>query len=614
MRRVLRGILSNIFKVHYNTKLKYKLMLAYSIVFTVNILIVGFTSYYNSREYMTDSEKNAAKQSMVQLHNAIDSFLEIYYNKSEIAVNNIQLQKHLSTVQRDIVDLVYTYKDINDIIKQIISEVQQPYLKNSYYFGGNIQMLLYPRNESFFYDGETVFSYDEIKNEAWNEEMIKNDTHFNWESKVIYKNLNYISINRRLIDFESMGELGVLRLLIPGERIQNIIKKSIENSDYQLLYLDKAGNVVTSYGSTITRDNEFQKQVIEYASTNRGVSEMVIDGKNYVSGVMASEMTGWKLIYVTPMDNITKRVNQITYLVIVSILVSIVLCILIALFISSFMTRRIDILVRKTNMAEEGNLIVKSVIRGNDEIGQLDKNFNRMVKQIHQLIEVEYKSKILLNHTKFELLQEQINPHLHYNTLAMIASLAKKSNQTEIYEVTKHLIDFYKGMLNKGRIISSLSAEMEMIRHYIEITKFVYSLDIEVIFEVEEDILHYYSIKLLLQPLVENAILHGIMPLKKGTIMICGRELADGIELSVSDDGTGMPEHMMSYIRNLSDHKETEKGYGLTNVIRRFHLFFGESYKIQCESAPGMGTTFVVKIPKFTEEQIKEFLQQKYLY
>lgn len=602
-----------IFRTHNNTKLKYKLMLAYSIVFTLNILIVGLTSYINSRDYMIDSEKNASKQSMVQLHNAIDSFLEIYFNKSEMVFGNIQLQKRLSTTQNDLYELVYTHKDINDILKQIISDVKRPFLKNSNYFGGNIQVLLYTNNDTLFSDGNVIFPYKEIKNEAWNQEMIVQDTYFNWESNVIYNKQPYISLNHRLIDFDSSLDLGVMKLLIPIERIQNIIEQSIGDSDYQLLYLDQKDQVITSYGSTITKDEKFRASV-QKAPLQQAVSEVVIDRDKYLSGVMKSEMTGWKLIYITPMHNITQKVQHITYSILASIPISILLCILISLFISAYMTRRIDVLVRKTNKAEAGNWTITDVIRGNDEIGQLDKNFNSMVKRIHQLIEVEYKSQILLNHTKFELLQEQINPHLHYNTLAMIASMAQKSNQTEIYQVTKHLIDFYKGMLNKGRIISSLQAEIEMIRNYIEITQFVYSLEIDIQFEIDEEILNYYSIKLLLQPLVENAVMHGIKPLKKGTIMICGRELENVIELSVSDDGVGMPEQMMRYLQNLSEHNYGEQGYGLTNVIRRFQLFFGDAYNIQCESEPGMGTTFVVRIPKFTEAQIKSFLQEKYLY
>ncbi|WP_028552930.1 sensor histidine kinase [Paenibacillus sp. UNC451MF] len=613
MTALLHDTAAAVFRIHSNTKLKYKLMLAYSILFIISILYVGLTSYYHSRNFMTQSENNAAAQSMIQLHNTMDSFLEMYFNKSEMVFFNLQLQKHLSAPHKEIDDLVYTLKDINDTVNQIMSDVKRPYLKNSYYFGGNIQLLLYPKNNTIFSDGQTIFSYDEIKEEPWNKKMHDTDTYFTWESGVRFNHQNYVALNRRLIDFGTSTDLGVMRILIPVERIQNIIERSIGHSDYLLVYSDQEDKTITSYGSIQPQSAGFQ-ELEKRLIPNSGVTEETMDETRYLVGVMKSEMTGWKLIYMIRLDNITSKVSKITYSIIVSVVLSVVLCIFTALVISSYMTKRIDVLVHKTDLAKQGNLIMTDVIRGNDEIGRLDRNFNGMMERIHHLIEVEYRSKIILNHTKLELLQEQINPHLHYNTLAMIASLAQKSGQKEIYEVTHHLIDFYRTMLNKGRLIIGLADEFEIIRHYLELSKFVYSLDLDVIFEAEDDILSYYSVKMLLQPLVENAIFHGIMPVKQGTIIIGGRVADDVIELYVSDDGVGMPESMLEYIRALPIAVDDRHGYGLTNVFRRLQLFFGESFRFECESEQGMGTTLAVTIPKFTEAEITSYLKGKSMY
>lgn len=602
-----------VLRLHENTKLKYKLMWAYSLLLMASIVSVGMTSYYHSRDFMTQSEKNAAAQSMIQLHNAIDSFLEMYFNKSEMVFFNLQLQKHLSTPHKEIDDLVYTLKDINDTVNQMMSDVKRPYLKHSNYLGGNIQLLLYTKNATLFPDGQTIFRYDEIKDEPWNRRMLENDTYFIWESGVRFSDQTYVALNRRLIDFSSSTDLGVMRLLIPIERIQNIIERSIGHSDYLLVYADEKDKTITSCGSIEPQSAAFQELAGRLAP-NGGVSEAEMDDTRYLAGVMKSEMTGWKLMYMTRMDNITSKIHRITYSIILSVVLSVILCIFIALIISTYMTKRIDVLVRKTDLAKQGNLTVSDVIRGNDEIGRLDKNFNGMMERIRHLIEVEYKSQIVLNHTKLELLQEQINPHLHYNTLAMIASLAKKSEQTEIVEVTNHLIDFYKTMLNKGKLIIGLADEFEIIRHYLELSKFVYSLDLDVVFEVEEDILNCYSVKMLLQPLVENAIFHGVMPLKQGTVMIGGRRVGDGIELNVSDDGAGMPPYMLDYVKSLPHVTDERYGYGLTNVFRRLQLFFGESFRFDCESAQGLGTTFIVSIPMFTEEEIQSYLGEKLMY
>ncbi|ULL15246.1 HAMP domain-containing protein [Paenibacillus sp. H1-7] len=604
-----------VLRLHENTKLKYKLMWAYSLLFMTSIVFVGMTSYYHSRDFMTQSEKNAAAQSMIQLHNAIDSFLEMYFNKSEMVFFNLQLQKHLSAPHKEIDDLVYTLKDINDTVNQMMSDVKRPYLKHSNYLGGNLQLLLYTKNPTLFSDGQTIFKYDEIKDAPWNRWMLDNDMYFVWESGVRFSNQTYIALNRRLIDFGTSTDLGVMRLLIPVDRIQNIIDRSLGHSDYLLVYSDEEGRRITSYGPIQSGSASIQR-LVERLVPNAGVSEEMMDGTRYLAGVMKSDMTNWKLLYMTRMDNITNKVNRITYSIIVSVVVSVVLCIFVALLISTYMTRRIDVLVRKTDMAKQGNLIISDVIRGNDEIGRLDQNFNGMMERIRHLIEVEYKSQLVLNHTKLELLQEQINPHLHYNTLAMIAALAHQSNQTDIYEVANHLIDFYRTMLNKGKLVIALADEFEMLRHYLELSKFAYSLELDIVIEVEEEVLSCYSVKMLLQPLVENAIFHGIKPLRQGTVIIGGRPVEDGIELYVSDDGAGMPEYKLEYVNSLP-YETGERhgcGYGLTNVYRRLQLFFGDSFRFECESAQGMGTTFIVFIPRFTEQEIQSFLGKKLMH
>lgn len=236
-----------------------------------------------------------------------------------------------------------------------------------------------------------------------------------------------------------------------------------------------------------------------------------------------------------------------------------------------------------------------------------------MINRINNLIESEYKSEITINKTKLELLQEQINPHLLYNTLSTISYISKKSNQTEIMEVTNNLIIFYRGILNGGRIVSTLRAEIDMAKRYCEIIKFVYNLDVEVVFDIDEEILNYYSIKLFLQPIVENSIIHGVRTAVSGVIIVSTKVMGDNIQFIVSDNGVGMNEEKLSYLRSLARTGSEDKGYGLSNVIRRINLFFGSDYGLDIESTLGIGTTTVIKIPKLTEPEINSLLEKKYL-
>lgn len=606
-------LFKNLFsKVYYDFKLRNKLILAYSVFIIFPILILGLSSYYFLQKYMIEAEKNSIIQSMNQLNNTIDYFCETYISKSQMFFNNIELQNAIKSNVNNVADVVESQKKITGILNQLNSDFRYPEMKNSFYFGGNISIELYIMNDTLSSYGGTTLPFNDIKNEEWCKGLYKSNKLFSWQSGNEINGSSYISLNRRLLDFDTTKDIGVLRINIPVVRIKNIIQRNMHANAYSYLYLDNNFNSIFTLGDEAGTDSGIIEK-IKTIKPDDIVNGIVINNKKLIVGCIDSDLTGWRLIYLTPLDPITSKTKTITIITIITIIISIVMCIFIATLISSFMTKRIDILVKKTNQIKEGNIAVNLVLRGNDEIGQLDKNFNSMIERINALIENDYKSKIFTNKTKLELLQEQINPHLLYNTLSMIGSIARKSDQTEVLDVANNLINFYKSILNKGKIISSLRSEIEMVKRYIDIMRFVYNLDIEVSIDIDEEILNYYSIKLFLQPIVENAIVHGIKPNKSGILFISGKENDNYLEFTVLDDGVGMEEDVKKYLNSVLNNNEEDKGYGLSNVIKRINLFFGDEYGVEIKSNYGEGTSITVKIPKFTEGKIKKIFENKYL-
>jgi sensor histidine kinase YesM len=236
-----------------------------------------------------------------------------------------------------------------------------------------------------------------------------------------------------------------------------------------------------------------------------------------------------------------------------------------------------------------------------------------MVVRVNNLIQNEFRSKIVVNKVKLELLQEQINPHLLYNTLSLISMVSKEDGQREILNVTNSLIAFYKGILSRGKIITSIRDEVAMVNHYIEIMRTVYQLDIECYLDIDECVYDCYTIKLLLQPVVENSILHGLREKGGGQIFISGAICDDVVEFIVTDNGVGMPEEIKNVLNSILDVEQMDKSYGLANVIKRVDLFWGRSYGVTVESMPEMGTTVILRIPKLDEAEISRRLESKYL-
>lgn len=597
----------------YNSKLKYKLIIPYSLLVTVVVLFTGLVSRYFFIGYLLESERKAINNDMNQLNNTIDYFLEIYMNRSDMLFGNLNLQRILTKENTNMKEMIDTYVELEETTSQVLNDFRYPFMKNSYYFGGIIKASFYLINDTVVPDGNTILSFNDVKDEAWVKELSKPKVMFSWRSKVYFKGADHIAMNRKLMNFKTYQPIGILTIYIPTERVENIIESNNEGNKYNFVYLDNENNVIVSTGNVLKQRpevlNELKKMKLE-----NGIRNIELENENYIVGCINSSITGWKLIYMTSLDAITSKVRFVDMLTLLTILISVSTCIIISIIISSFITKRVNVLVKKTNSITNQNITYDDIeLKGEDEIGQLDKNFNSMIKRINELIEKEYISRIVINKTKFELLQEQINPHMLYNTLSMIGYTAKKVNQHEIVDTTNSLISFYRGILNEGRIVSSLRSEINMIKRYVDIARFVYTLDIDIEYNIDEEILDYYSIKLFLQPIVENSIIHGIRPLKSGSIVICSKVVDDRIYFTVSDSGIGISEEEVKYLNSLGRGEISNKSYGLSNVVYRIKLFFGDSYGVKFDSSPEEGTTVEIVIPKLTEEQIKYIIDDKYL-
>jgi len=208
---------------------------------------------------------------------------------------------------------------------------------------------------------------------------------------------------------------------------------------------------------------------------------------------------------------------------------------------------------------------------------------------------------ILRKKRKAELavLQAQINPHFLYNTLESINWMALSAKQKNISRMVLLLSNFMRLSLNKGKNVYTIRKEVEHLRTYIEIQQIRHKNKFQVIEDIDENILDYYTIKLILQPIIENCIVHGFKnTMQTGTIEIYGGFDGEDILFTIRDNGCGMDDNTLKCIFDKSD----SKGYGIKNVNERIKLYFGEKYGLEIESSPGKGTTVKIRIPKCNED------------
>ena len=611
MRRIV-GFPGRIYQILLSDfKIKYKLIVAFSVFTIIPILLLGISSYTMMKNSLEDNEKKMLLQSMTQLNNSIDYFLASYVNTSSMLFNNLELQEDLKAKPDDLYDILDIRSRITFIISQIKNSFKFPEIKDSYYAEGVTVVKMFLTNSNLSSLSGDFMPLSDVVNETWCKKLYEPGVFCYWQSDVNYNGMPYIALNRRLVDLSNGNDLGVMRIYLPVVRIQNIIKQNTQNSRYKFFYVDDSFKSIVKIGVS-NEDEHLLDQIRQLKSTSI-INEIETDSGKYIIGAIESNIAGWKLIFLTPFDIITSKTRNVSTVTAFSVLITLAMCVFISVLVGSWITGRMRILVDKTDSVVTDNLTISTIIGGKDEIGQMDRNFNRMIQRINNLIENEYRAKININKTKLELLQEQINPHMLYNTLLTISATAKNTGSNDILNVTNSLIGFYKGILNKGKVTASLREEINMVKLYLEIIGFVYPMELDCTFEIDDNILKYYSIKLLLQPVVENAIIHGLRPNNGGMLFISGRAIDDSIEFIVADNGVGIPEDVQKYLNSALEREDIDKSYGLGNVIKRIGLFFGKDYGMKIESSIGMGTTVTFTVPKLSEEDIKQLLKSKYL-
>ena len=277
-----------------------------------------------------------------------------------------------------------------------------------------------------------------------------------------------------------------------------------------------------------------------------------------------------------------------------------ILVIILSYYIPRSITMPITRISRVTDQVAKGNLSVRAAAESGAEARMLSDSLNAMIDKINELLDQVTTEQIRLRKAEFELLQAQINPHFLYNTLDTIVWLAEAGDQKRVVSMVGNLSDFFRTSLNQGKDIISIREELAHVRSYLEIQQVRYQDILRYEITVPEDLYEYKIPKITIQPLVENALYHGIKNKRgQGTITVTGERSENGFVLYVRDNGIGMTQERLNEVRaGIQKLSYTGKEiYGLYNVNERIRLNFGETYGISIESTYGEGTCVSISLP-----------------
>ena len=303
-------------------------------------------------------------------------------------------------------------------------------------------------------------------------------------------------------------------------------------------------------------------------------------------------------------DTLQKQIGR--FMVVCSILIAVLIAVVAvsAVMIVSGILQPIRQWNSVTEKIAQGDFNARAQVNSDDEVAELAVSFNKMAGNMQSLIDKVKEDERKMRKADLRLLQEQIQPHFLYNTLDTIVWLIESNEPDEAVTMVVTLSDFFREILSKGKEFISIKEEEKHISSYLQIQEMRYRDILEYDIQLDQVIYKYQILKLTLQPVVENALYHGIKYKRaKGCIHIHGEKEGDIIRLTVRDDGVGMDEEELAQLRQQIEKpcQETEKGFGLANVNERIHMYFGYEYGMKIESEKGKGTTVEIVIPAILE-------------
>lgn len=382
---------------------------------------------------------------------------------------------------------------------------------------------------------------------------------------------------------------------------QQILTDNINTTDSVSYIINDREEIVATTDAALSATYRLQYADIENSllSSNSFISQDVLGEKVYVAFYYLSN-SKWFIVSVIPEKPLLFEGKIIIIQFALIVIVCLLAASLLAIILSRSITDRISKVAHQMSLAKHGLPKPLEPSDANDEVGELIDTYNYMTKEMRKLVQQEKKTAENLRIAEFDALQAQINPHFLYNTMDMINWMSKEGKNEEVSYVVQRLSRFYKLTLSQKNTINSIADELEHTKIYVELMNMRHGNAIDLVIDMPDELTSFSIPKLTLQPIVENAIIHGILekPDKNGTILITGWEQDDDIVLIVSDDGIGMDEETLSSILNKRPLNKTRgSNVAIYNTHQRLVILCGEGYGLTYSSAQGTGTEVTIRIP-----------------
>ena len=587
-----------------NVSLRTRMVLSNIVVALIPFLIFSIVSGF----VFLDHAQKTAEEHSVQLIHQVSNSMDVYVETIEKMVNYIQLELQDTPFFTMESEGASGWDSETAYIRSVLENVANSHREVAGIF-------IATKEDLYVSTGMSRISRDPFQNERWYLEAAENPEEIQLISVVTGRNIvtnrsysidDVFSLAKAVQDPETGEVLGVILLDIRHDIIQSSINGVTIGEKGFVFVMDQEDNIVyTPVNGIVYRVNPKWVKAMEPMSVQ-------IQGGSYQIRSELSPYTGWRTVGVFSMDEVMSSVNTIVYILFTCVIISLVLVVIVSFKFSRTLTNPIFKLKRLMKQAESGDLTVRFNFQHNDEIGELGQSFNHMIARIDQLIQMVYVEQENKRTAEMKSLQEQIKPHFLYNTLDTISWMARDYDAEDIVRLVDALTNMFRIGLSHGKDIITVKEEITHVSNYLYIQKIRYKDKLNYVIHVDESLYAIEVPKLILQPLVENAIYHGVKAKRGGgTITITGVPEGENLVFTVQDNGAGMPQEKVEELnRRMSERSvlDEQKSFGLFYIRERIQLCYGTGYGVHVESALGEGTRVTITLPlyqkpkKFDEE------------
>ncbi len=408
---------------------------------------------------------------------------------------------------------------------------------------------------------------------------------------------NVFSFSRGIYITNYQKNFGVLNFEVKESSLFSMLRDSFMSKLGKVFIVDSENRIVSN-----NLPNLFMKDTSKTGLGNFNINTPIstvkkIENERSIFIVIPIENFNCSIVGIFPVSNFNSEVKKSLFKIVAVLAIPSVFLGIIIYFTTNLLLRRMKKMVKAMKQVRQENLDVTVPVKVMDEFGELALTFNHMTSRIHELVEMVYKIQILEREAELKAWEAQINPHFLYNTLATISFAARKSGSQEIVRISNSLAKFYRLVLSKGNSLILVSEELDMVSAFLQIQKIRFQEMFDVEYSIGENVHDISVIKNILQPIVENALNHGIEPKRMhGTLLIKAWNDETNLFFQVIDDGVGMSKQTIKNILSGNVERSRGSGYAIKNILERLRAYYGANYSFDIFSKPGIGTVVTITL------------------